>query len=86
MMDAFGSIGRTAEARGLIDLSASHSLPPDTMMFNAALRCCQSYEEIKVMQHRMSSAGIKGNRATIRLLERARDGADLSRNYGFFRY
>jgi pentatricopeptide repeat protein len=50
MMDAFRCIGRTAEARGLLDLAASHGLTPDTPMFNAALRCCRDQEVKNVEQ------------------------------------
>jgi pentatricopeptide repeat protein len=71
MMDAFGCIGRTGEARGLLDLAASHGLTPDTRMFNAALRCCRDQEEVKNVEQLMAAAGVKGNRATQRFLERA---------------
>lgn len=84
MMDAFRCIGRTAEARGLLDLAASHGLTPDTPMFNAALRCCRDQVEVKNVEQLMAAAGVKGNRATKRFLERAltRQEAD----YDFFRF
>lgn len=34
----------------------------------------------------MKIAGLKGNRATQKLLDRAQEGADLSRNYDLYRF
>lgn len=82
MMDAFACIGRTAEARGLLDLAASHGLAPDASLFNAALRCCQDDAEMEQVRRLMAAAGVEGNRATVKLLERA----DLSRTYETYRF
>lgn len=85
MMDAFGCIGRTGEARGLLDLAASHGLTPDTRMFNAALRCCRDQEEVKNVEQLMAAAGVKGNRATQRFLERALTRQEADYEFSRFR-
>ena len=72
MMAAFDCVGRGAEARGLLDLAASHGCIPDARMFNAALRSCRDEEEVRAVLRAMEEAGVPGNAVTERLLARLR--------------
>ena len=63
-----GASERGAEARGLLDLAASHQCEPDTLMFNAALRTCGDEQEVREVLRRMEDAGVPANALTKRIL------------------
>ncbi|EKX42251.1 hypothetical protein GUITHDRAFT_111813 [Guillardia theta CCMP2712] len=85
MMDAFGAVGRNQVGLGLLDLAESHGLMPDTVMMNAALRCCVDHKEVEEIVAKMDRMHIPKNSGTLKLIERARLGADLTLNYKYFR-
>mmetsp|Transcript_30131 Transcript_30131/g.47233 ORF Transcript_30131/g.47233 Transcript_30131/m.47233 type:complete len:292 (-) Transcript_30131:171-1046(-) len=85
MMDAFGSIGKESIAVGLIELAESHGVNSTTVMYNAALRCCRNVESFEAVLQRMRNANIDENEATQGLIDRARGGSDLTKNFDFYR-
>jgi hypothetical protein len=68
MMAAFDCVGRGAEARGMLDLAASHGCIPDTRMYNAALRSCRDEDEVRAVLRAMEEACVPGDAVTERLL------------------